>query len=344
MRMFSISELAIERYGAEESIVLHHLTFWVNINEEANKNFYDGHFWTYQTAEHISSVLHFFNKQKIWRILSKLEKLGAIKKGNYNKKGYDRTVWYTVLDEEILNINRSYKRQSKGHISKMKNGENQGVTEEKPETTRGHFLKMKNGFFKSVTTIPVSININKEEEREDITSTIITGEPKKEKAPATQYEGPKNFTEKVELMKSSLSDSKNEVKEKKEAPDEARANLFQGEINIKEFSPFSEYFLKEKNLKVKEHHLNFFLKWYNKHKAERLGTSIKAKIYYDILANDFKHAFNTYLENREIEEMQQKQIRQQDSKQDEKLKGLNIPVKSMLDFIDNLRLKAMQQA
>jgi hypothetical protein len=339
MHFFNIK--IAEKYSVNEALFIQNLAHWIEHNVTNGTNFHDGYFWTFNSIEAFTRQYTYFTIDQIRRILEKLLKKEVIKKGNYNQKNYDRTTWYTIIDKDILQLTGlSEKINNFHHLAKLPNGN----LHEKSNNFH-HLAKIPNVNGKNPKPIPDTIIPDtKKEKREDITSTIITGEPKKEKPLTTQNEGPKNFTEKVELMNSSLSDSESEVKEKKEAPDEARANLFQGEINIKEFSPFSEYFLKEKNLKVKEHHFNFFLKWYNKHKAERLGTSIKAKIYYDILANDFKHAFNTFLENREIEEMQQKRIRQQDSKQDEKLKGLNIPVKSMLDFIDNLRLKAMQQA
>jgi len=185
----------------------------------------------------------------------------------------------------------------------------------------------------------------KKEEREYIQDSpdnfSFRGE--KTQAPTCENEDPKTSNEKVELMNESLSNLRNEVKEKKEVPTKkiADTNLIQGEININDFSPFSEFFMKERNLKVTNKHFNFFVKWYNKRKADRLGNTIKASIYYSILEKDFRQDFEIYLKNREIEEMQLRAIREQDSKQDEKLKALKIPANSMIEFIENLQLKTM---
>lgn len=37
--------------GLHEAIVLQQIHYWVKINEKAQRNFIDGHYWTYNTYE-----------------------------------------------------------------------------------------------------------------------------------------------------------------------------------------------------------------------------------------------------------------------------------------------------
>jgi len=91
-----------QKYGLEESIILNNLIFWIAKNKAGGKNYFDGHWWTYNSAKAFSRLFPFWDMRKIQRILSNLAEDGVLKKGNYNKTSYDRTNWYTIIDPEIL--------------------------------------------------------------------------------------------------------------------------------------------------------------------------------------------------------------------------------------------------
>ena len=93
-------ELA-ERYGVIEAILLQNLIFWVDHNKANNKNFNDGYYWTYNSVRAWCELFPYLTSKKIRGALDRLEKDGAIKSGNYNKAGYDKTKWYTVLLEPL---------------------------------------------------------------------------------------------------------------------------------------------------------------------------------------------------------------------------------------------------
>lgn len=111
---FSV-ELATE-YGIEEAILIHHFQHWIKINRRKNKNFKDGHWWTYQTREEIAAHFPYWSSENIRRYIESLEKKGIIKTGNFNKINFDKTLWYAFADEEKFlgpqeNSNNSYERQ-----------------------------------------------------------------------------------------------------------------------------------------------------------------------------------------------------------------------------------------
>ncbi len=93
-----------EKYGINEAIMLNNLIFWIRQNKANNKNFYDGYYWTFNSIRAFSELFPFWTNRQIGYILDSLEKQNIIKKGNYNKIGYDRTLWYTIIDKSILQI------------------------------------------------------------------------------------------------------------------------------------------------------------------------------------------------------------------------------------------------
>jgi hypothetical protein len=69
-------------------------------NLAKRQNIHDGKVWTYRTAEELHLQYPEFSRASIARYLQKLEDMGAIESGNFNKHKYDRTKWYTVTGLE----------------------------------------------------------------------------------------------------------------------------------------------------------------------------------------------------------------------------------------------------
>ena len=91
-------EIAI-KYGLELSIVYKHILFWIIKNKSHNKNFRDGCYWTYFSINSLQSVFPYFSIKQIRTILDKMKELNIIKVGNYNSQKYDRTLWYSFVEE-----------------------------------------------------------------------------------------------------------------------------------------------------------------------------------------------------------------------------------------------------
>jgi len=85
-------------YGVDAATILYNLRFWVKTNMANKTNFHQGYYWHYNSVEAFCEFLPFYSPHQIRRSLEKLEKLGAIKTGNYNIARYDRKKWYTVID------------------------------------------------------------------------------------------------------------------------------------------------------------------------------------------------------------------------------------------------------
>lgn len=88
-----------EVVGVDGAIMLTNFQFWVNKNIANEKHFYEGTYWTYNTLEAYAKLFPFWSLKQVRRIIDNLEKDGYILKGNFNKKGYDRTTWYALTEK-----------------------------------------------------------------------------------------------------------------------------------------------------------------------------------------------------------------------------------------------------
>ena len=86
-------------YGVDGAIMLHHLVYWVVYNYTNDQGERDGKVWTYNSARAFRTFFRWWSADQVRRVLTNLEKDGAIITGNFNKLGMDRTKWYTVTDK-----------------------------------------------------------------------------------------------------------------------------------------------------------------------------------------------------------------------------------------------------
>lgn len=91
--------------GIKEAVIAQQLNYWLHSKSAKTIN---GRRWVYNSYENWQKdSFPFFTVATIRRLFEKLEKMGVIITGNYNKAGFDKTKWYSI-DEERLNdiINR----------------------------------------------------------------------------------------------------------------------------------------------------------------------------------------------------------------------------------------------
>lgn len=103
-------ELAI-KYGVEKALIIQYFDEQLIGNEAKAHN---GSLWISNSAETLSNIFTYMNRQKISRLLRQMEDENIIKSGNFNKSKYDRTKWYTFTDKFISeNSSRiSYKKEN----------------------------------------------------------------------------------------------------------------------------------------------------------------------------------------------------------------------------------------
>lgn len=139
MKVHSFYIEEAELHGVEKAIILYNLRFWLEKNKANNKNLHDGYYWTYNSAKAFATLFPYYNSSKIHRLLTQMESEGLVLSGNYNKKGYDRTKWYSMPEFSVESIDNS-------HFSLLQNA-------------IFHYCKMdisllQNAFCRSATPIP----------------------------------------------------------------------------------------------------------------------------------------------------------------------------------------------
>ena len=93
-----------KRYGLEEAVMLRNFIFWIRHNRANRKNQHDGRTWTYNTIEAFRELFPFWSVKQIRRILDSLLGQQVLVKGNHNARAYDRTCWYALADESLLEL------------------------------------------------------------------------------------------------------------------------------------------------------------------------------------------------------------------------------------------------
>lgn len=107
--------------GVEAAVLYQNISFWVETNRANKKNFFEGKYWTYNSARAFAELFPFWGSSKVFRLLLKLEDKNLIESGEFNKAGYDRTKWYTTVPDTIFQNRKMDSPKSENGFSK--NGE-----------------------------------------------------------------------------------------------------------------------------------------------------------------------------------------------------------------------------
>jgi hypothetical protein len=129
-------------YGLEEAVIIHNFQFWLNKNYSDGINRHDGRTWTYNTTASLAKLFPYMTARAVRYAIDNLVKKGVLIKGNYNKLGYDRTVWYAFYDEKM------WLYSVRTDLTKTANGNDENV--------KSHLTKTANGNDENVEPIPDS--------------------------------------------------------------------------------------------------------------------------------------------------------------------------------------------
>lgn len=91
-------------YGVHEAILIAHFQAWINHNMRLGKNFKDGRTWCYQTRQEIAAWFPYLSAKQVRRVTDSLVEQGVLIKGHYNKKKFDKTIWYAFKNEKMFTI------------------------------------------------------------------------------------------------------------------------------------------------------------------------------------------------------------------------------------------------
>lgn len=113
------------RYGVEAAIMLQNIRFWIAKNKANKRHFYDGRYWTYNSARAFTELFPYWSQPQIRRVLAKLIDAGVLVVGEYNQNPYDHTRWYALSDD--VDLTKSEDRENEVGKSSIR-------TDSKPDT------------------------------------------------------------------------------------------------------------------------------------------------------------------------------------------------------------------
>lgn len=101
-------------YGVKEAVLIQNLYFWIIKNEANGRHYYEGRNWTYNSLSALEKLFPYFTRKQLRTVIGNCVAKGAVIKGNFNKKGYDKTNWF-ALSEEVLRVYESCAQTDTGY-------------------------------------------------------------------------------------------------------------------------------------------------------------------------------------------------------------------------------------
>jgi len=136
-----IPSLAV-KIGLNESIILQQMHYWM---QSSNHN-HENRKWIYNSYEGWQVQFPFLSIATIRRTIDNLVKLNLIVKGNFNKMGIDRTIWYSInYDNDLLKMSSPCAQNEQMHMLKMSRptAQNEQTNNQRLTTENNHRLTKK---------------------------------------------------------------------------------------------------------------------------------------------------------------------------------------------------------
>lgn len=90
-------------WGLDVAVVMEQVKYWLTRNSKEPANVRDGTVWFYHSIRKLQeSYFPYWTQRQLAVLLDYMVKVGLLRVGRFNKIGYDRTRWYTVVDTRIL--------------------------------------------------------------------------------------------------------------------------------------------------------------------------------------------------------------------------------------------------
>ena len=94
-------------YGITVAVFLNNIAYWTTVNMANRRNYHDDRYWIYNTRKAFTELFPYWTEDQLRTISKKAKKHDLLIESNYNKHGYDKTIWYSLTDK-ALNIYKLY--------------------------------------------------------------------------------------------------------------------------------------------------------------------------------------------------------------------------------------------
>lgn len=89
------------KYGVPIAIFLNNIAHWTSVNMANRRNYHDGRYWIYNTRKSFAELFPYWSEDQIRTISKKAKNFDLLLESNYNKHGYDKTIWYSLTDKSL---------------------------------------------------------------------------------------------------------------------------------------------------------------------------------------------------------------------------------------------------
>jgi len=98
--------------GLNEAVILQQIHYWLEVNRNAEKNFEDGHYWSYNSYDKWQKEnFPFWSVATVKRAFNKLKDLELIKMEQRRKSDYDRRYWVTINYDKLNKLQEHDKNE-----------------------------------------------------------------------------------------------------------------------------------------------------------------------------------------------------------------------------------------
>jgi len=92
-----------EVWGLDVAVVMEQVKYWLVRNSEKTESLHQGVVWFYCSIRELTEkYFPYWTPRQLTSLLNYMVKIGLLRVGRFNKRKYDRTKWYTVVDSRIL--------------------------------------------------------------------------------------------------------------------------------------------------------------------------------------------------------------------------------------------------
>ena len=99
--LFTFSGHLAAEIGINEAVIVQQIHYWCCKNEELGRNFVNGHYWTYNSFQNWQKQFEWMSERTIRTAFRKLEDIGYVITGVFNKSKFDKTKWYRLNYNKI---------------------------------------------------------------------------------------------------------------------------------------------------------------------------------------------------------------------------------------------------
>ena len=91
--------------GLKEAVIFQQIHYWLEINKKTKNNYREGKYWTYNSIkEWHKNEFDFLSVRTVERTIQSLEKSGLLESACFNKMAGDKTKWYTINYDKLLEV------------------------------------------------------------------------------------------------------------------------------------------------------------------------------------------------------------------------------------------------